>query len=133
MSRAPALLIVMTLVGLPASGLACELSCGHSGGADHHRAAGHDGMATHDGMVTHDGMATHDAKQVSAIGSCHADAAISTFLTKVRQTAPRTTVRLLGTVESPAPTLAGPATITWWMVSRARPPDEPVRHAVLRI
>lgn len=127
MLRATALLIVMTLVGVPASGLACELWCGHPGGVDHHRAAGHDGMANHDGM------AAHDARQMSAIGSCHTEAAISTFLAKVRQTAPRTSVRSLGTVESPAPILAGPATTTWWRVSLVRPPGEPVRHAVLRI
>ena len=127
MLRTMALLIMMALPGVPASALACELWCGHSGAADHHRAAGHDGMANYDGMVT------HNARQMSALGSCHAEAAISTFLTKVRQTAPRTAVQSLGTVSSPTPTLARPATITRWRVSQAQPLGGPVRHVVLRI
>ena len=127
MLRPTVLLIVMTLFGVPASALACELWCGHPGAADHHRAAGHDGMANCVGTIT------HDARHMSAIGGCHTEAAISTFLTKVRQTAPRTSVQSLGTVESPTSTLAGSATITRWKVFRAQPPGGPVRHVVLRI
>ena len=128
MVRVAGLLIVMALAGMPVSALACALWCEHAGSTDHHSATGHDGMAT-----THDGMVAHDERQTPAIGSCHNEAAISTFLTKVRQTAPRISVRSLGTLEFPASPLAEPAITTWWRASQAQPPGGPVLHPVLRI
>ncbi len=123
MLRATTLLIVMALAGVPASALACELWCGNPGAADHQRAAGR-----------HDGTANRGARQVSTVGSCHGDVAISPFLTGARQTAPRISTRPPGTLESSTLTLfAGPATIIRWKVSQAQPPHGPVLHAVLRI
>ncbi len=83
--RVTGLLIVMALVGTPVGALACEILCRQAGATDHHNATGHHGMAAHDGMSAHDGMAAHDERQTSAVGSCHAEAAISAFVMKVRQ------------------------------------------------
>lgn len=117
MLRTTTLLLVMVLVGDPATALACEFSCS---GPAHHRTAGcHDASAS-----------APDGPQVEAVRGCHHAVAGAPFLTEAQQAKSR-----------PAPTVLQPGSMTpnigpvpaGSSVFRAQPPRGPLVPILLRI